>query len=193
MIADPILIALDVADALETCGLLYLVGGSLSSSLSGEPRSTLDIDLVVAMSEKDVEPLVAALGHGFYVEPEALRRAIQKRSSANLIHFASSMKVDIFVAGGTPLDREQLERRQRVLVATDPDRWLHFYAAEDILLQKLRWYRLGDEVSDRQWKDILGIIHVQADRIDLNLLHEGARILAVTDLLERAIHQAKHR
>ena len=44
MILDPFQVALSVADALERCGVSYVVGGSLASSVSGEPRSTLDID-----------------------------------------------------------------------------------------------------------------------------------------------------
>ena len=68
MPTDPIQVALTVAEALESCGLRYLVGGSLASSLSGEPRSTLDVDLVVSISENDVQPFVDRLGDEFYAE-----------------------------------------------------------------------------------------------------------------------------
>ena len=71
---DPIAVALRVADALETLGLRYTVGGSLASSMSGEPRSTLDVDMVVALQEADIAPLVAAVGTTFYVSEEALHR-----------------------------------------------------------------------------------------------------------------------
>ena len=50
------------SEALEACRVRYLVGGSLASAVSGEPRSTLDVDLVVELSEKDIEPFTAALG-----------------------------------------------------------------------------------------------------------------------------------
>ena len=95
MLADPIQIALRVAEALESCGLRYLVGGSLASSLSGEPRSTLDVDLVVSITEKDVPTFVDKLGDEFYADPDSLRRAIRDRSSTNIIHYATSMKVDL--------------------------------------------------------------------------------------------------
>lgn len=186
MPADPIQVALTVAEVLEQSGIRYLVGGSLSSSLSGEPRSTLDVDLVVAMTESDVQPFVEQLGDRFHVEPDSLRRAIRDRSSTNIIHFETSMKVDLFIVGGSVLDEQQMDRRQRVRVATDPDRHLYFYTPEDILLQKLRWYHVGDEVSDRQWRDILGIVLVQPD-LDDAYLRNGAQRLGLVELLDRAL------
>jgi len=184
---EPFQVALSVADALERCGVPYVVGGSLASSVSGEPRSTLDVDLVVAMTEADVEPFLTALGQGFHADDHALRRAIRQRSSVNLFHHSTSTKVDLFIAGGSPLDRQAMQRRVRLQVASDPDRFLYVYTPEDILLQKLRWYRLGGEVSDRQWRDILGIVLVQEDRLDEEYLQDGARLLEVPDLLERAL------
>ena len=88
------------------------------------------------------------------------------------------------------LDAEQMRRRERVLVATDPDRYLYTYAPEDILLQKLRWYRLGGGVSDRQWRDVQGILRVQAGRLDDERLRRGAKTLDVLDLLDRALREA---
>jgi hypothetical protein len=191
LVYEPIRIALLVAEALEACGIRYLVGGSMASSISGEPRSTLDIDLVVEMTEADVEPFVAALGDTFHAGTASLRRAIRERSSANLVHLQTSIKVDLFIAGGSPLDGEQMDRRQRVKVAGDPDRHLFVYTPEDILLQKLRWYRMGNEVSDRQWRDILGIAAVQKGRLDEPYLRRGAQALGVTDLLTRALAAAQ--
>ena len=189
--AAPLQVALQVAAALERCGVRYLVGGSLASSVSGEPRATMDVDLVVALTQADVEPFLAHLGEGFYADEETLRSAIRARSSVNLIHRESSTKVDLFILGGTPVDDEQMERRVRLQVASAPDSFLYVYAAEDILLQKLRGYRLGNEVSDRQWRDILGIIGVQGRRLDLSYLRRGALTLGVTDLLDRALGEVQ--
>ena len=187
MTLEPFQVALSVADALERCGLPYVVGGSLASSVNGEPRSTLDIDLVVAMTEADVEPVLAALGGSFHADDHALRRAVRQRSSVNLFHRATATKVDLFIAGGSPVDRQAMHRRVRLRVASGPDRFLYVYTPEDILLQKLRWFRLGGEVSDRQWRDILGIVLVQQNRLDEEYLRDGAHLLDVTDLLDRAL------
>ncbi len=191
MVSDPIHVALLVADALEACHVRYLVGGSLASAVSGEPRSTLDVDLVVELNEKDVEPLVAALGDRFHVDADSIRRAVRERSSTNVIHYPTSTKVDLFIMGGSPIDAEQMNRRQRVQVSTEPDRWLYVHTPEDILLQKLRWYRMGNEVSDRQWRDILGIILVQGDRLDQAYLSHGADLLGVSELLQRALSECQ--
>ena len=185
---DPIATALLVVRHLDAMDILHTIGGSIASSFAGEPRSTVDIDIVVALEERHVDALVAALSAEFYVDADALRRAIRTHSSTRLIHRTTQLKVDLFVAGGTPLDAGQLARR--LLVDLGDGRCLHVHPPEDILLQKLRWYRPGGEVSDREWRDIAAIIRVQGRRVDREYLRESAGILGVSDLLERALGEA---
>jgi len=92
--------------------------------------------------------------------------------------------VDLFVAGGTPLDALQLSRRREVDI---DGRRIFVHPPEDILLQKLRWFRAGGETSDRQWRDVVGIVRVQGARLDRSYLKAQAEILQVTDLLEQAL------
>jgi hypothetical protein len=184
---DPIAIAVAVTQTLERLGILHTIGGSIASSVAGEPRTTVDIDIIAAIDESDVGAFVSAFSGEFYVDEGALRRAVRERTSTNLIHHASQIKVDIHVAGGTPLDAQQLERRQRIEIG--PGRTLHVHPPEDILLQKLRWYRKGGEVSDRQWRDIVGIVRVQGARLDRDYLARNAPVMGVPDLLDRALQE----
>lgn len=182
---DPIATALLVTRHLDELGIDHTIGGSIASSFAGEPRATVDIDIVAAVEERHVEAIVAALSPDFYVDAAALRRAVRARSSANLIHQATQLKIDLFVAGGTPLDARQLARRLAVDLGNG--RTVYIHPPEDILLQKLRWFRRGGETSDRQWRDIASIIRVQGPRLDREYLREGASLLGVSDLLARAL------
>jgi hypothetical protein len=185
---DPIDTAFLVARHLDAMGILYTVGGSIASSFAGEPRSSVEIDIVVALEERHVEAVVAAFSAEFYVDAEALRRAIRTRATANLIHQATQLKVDLFVAGGTPLDASQLARC--LAVDLGEGRRLYVHPPEDILLQKLRWYRRDGEVSDRQWRDIAAIVRVQDRRLAREYLRQSAGIPGVSDLLDRALGEA---
>ncbi len=182
---DPIAVALAVVRTLDSLGVASTIGGSIASSFAGEPRSTIDIDIVAAIDGRHIPGLLQALSPDFYVDAGALHRAVRSKGSVNLIHQATMLKVDIFVAGGTPLDRQQLARRRPVEVR--PGEVLHVHPPEDILLQKLRWYRLGGEVSDRQWRDVLGIVRVQTGRLDIDYLRTHAPSIDVADLLERVL------
>lgn len=190
-VMDPLAVVLLVARAVEACGLRYVVGGSLASSVSGEPRATLDADVMVDLRPESIACLVAALGGDFHADADALARAVRERTSVNLIHLPSAAKVDLFVMGATPIEARQMERRQKIAVGSPPRAELYIYTAEDILLQKLRWFRRGGEVSDRQWRDVLGIVLVQGQRLDRDYLRGAASAIDVLDLLDRAFREAQ--
>jgi hypothetical protein len=185
---DPIAIAVRVGEILDQLGVRQTIGGSIAASFAGEPRSTIDIDFVVELSHDKVAALIAAVTPEFYVAEEALRRAIDSLGTANLIHEESQIKVDLFIAGGTPLDEQQLARRLRVEVR--PGQVIHIHPPEDILLQKLRWYQKGGGVSDRQWRDVIAIIRAQANGLDRDYLARNAPALGVEDVLDRAFRDA---
>ncbi|MBE3143631.1 MAG: hypothetical protein IMZ61_06880 [Planctomycetes bacterium] len=190
MQGDSIRVTLLVTDVFEKLGVRYAVGGSLSSSLHGVMRSTLDVDIVADMRLEHIQPLVAALSPEFYADVEMIRVANERHSSFNLIHYETSFKVDVFIPKPRPFDQMQLERRASAIITTDPERSLYVTSPEDVILSKLEWYRMGGEVSDRQWRDILGVLKTITGGIDLDYLRHWAKQLKVNDLLDRALTEA---
>lgn len=180
---DALAITALVITALERRGVPYALVGSLASSLHGLPRSTNDADIVVDLPGSAVEWLVAELTDDFYIDGESVHRAIARSSHFNVIHLATMFKIDVFVVGGEPTARAQLDRASRI---TAGDTVLVVASAEDTIARKLRWYRDGGEVSERQWSDVLGMIQLQRGRLDSELLDRLAEELEVIDLLEQA-------
>lgn len=184
-------ITLLVTQTLERIGIPYAVGGSLASSLHGVMRSTLDVDIVADMKAEHIPALVAALSKEFYADDEMMKDAIEHHSSFNLIHYETAFKVDIFIRKLRAFDQMQLERRRPSVIAADPEESVYVVSPEDIILSKLEWYRMGGEVSDRQWRDILGVLKTRAGELDLDYLQKWAGELNVRDLLERALNEAR--
>ena len=191
MLSEPVAVTLQVINVLDMLGVPYLIGGSLASSVHGVVRATMDTDLVVDLRPEHAEPLVKALGNSFYVDIEAVHDAIRHRSSFNIIHLETMFKVDIFLPKQRPFDKAQFERRTRQVIATNPERTAYVASAEDTILTKLEWYRLGGEISERQWRDVLGILAVQQGQLDLTYLQRWSTELGVADLLVKALTEVR--
>ena len=191
MLPEAVNVMMLVVDAFDRLQIPYFIGGSMASALHGVARSTLDADMVAEIRLEEVGALVKALGTDFYADEEMIRDAIRHHGSFNLIHLATMFKVDVFTRKERPFDRVQFQRRVEQLFATNPEQKAFMTTAEDIILAKLEWYRLGNEISDRQWRDILGVLKVQAGRLDMDYLHKWAAELNVTDLLQRALKESE--
>ena len=187
MLPEPIAVTLQVTQVLEQLNVTYAIGGSLASAVHGVLRATLDADIVARLQPEHAQPFVASLGNSFYADLETIQDAIQNQTSFNLLHLDTMFKVDIFVAKARSFDQSQLARRQSQQVGSEPDQQLFVVSPEDIILAKLEWYRLGGEVSDRQWQDILGVIKVQHARLDFSYMQRMAIEMNVNDLLNKAI------
>lgn len=189
-VTDPITLALRVAAILERHGISYALGGSLASSMFGEPRGTIDIDMAIRLEHQQFDDLVDTLGIEFYVPAEAAQQAIEQGTSFNLIDEAG-LKVDLFVLGDSPLDRRQIEHRRRVMVQEDPPQHLWVTAPAEQVLRKLEWYQAGGQVSERQWRDVVGILRTQGRSLDRADLVQAAESMELGVLLDAALTDAE--
>ncbi len=187
---EPVEVTIKVTDVLERLGVPYLIGGSLASTLYGMVRTTQDADIVADLQLIHLQPLVTALQDEFYTDEEMMVDAIQRNSSFNIIHRATMFKVDVFIPRPRPFLQSQLARAQTQTFIFETEVSARFASPEDTILSKLEWYRLGGEVSGRQWRDILGVLKTRAGELDLAYLRQWARQLEVSDLLQRALSEA---
>jgi hypothetical protein len=182
---DPITVATQVAAILEQLRIRYVIGGSVASSILGEPRSTLDLDIMIEATAEQVQRLAAGLAGEFYIDEEDAITSFRQGSSFNAVHLPSSMKVDFFPAD--ELGHTQIERRQAIVARPNLSP-LYFYSAEDLVVRKLLWYRSGGESSSRQWRDVVSILKTAP--VDVSLVLRRAREQNVDDLLSRAADEA---
>jgi hypothetical protein len=175
---------------LEVLGVHYMLAGSFASSLHGLARFTQDADLIVDLHLSQLDAFAQAFASDFYMDRGLIQQALTWGTSFNIIHFESSFKVDFFVVSGRNFSREEFSRR--VLREVDPRSEFEAYVQtpEDAVLSKLDWYRQGGEISENQWRDVLGMLRQQAGGLDLAYLRKWADELAVADLLKRACREA---
>lgn len=187
---EPVEVTLKVTDIFENLGIPYLIGGSLASTLYGMVRTTQDSDIVAEMRSEHLQPFVLALQGEFYLDDQMIAEAIQNKSSFNIIHRESMFKVDVFIPSPRPFLQSQLARAQKQIFQFESKVSAKFASPEDTILSKLEWYRMGGEVSERQWRDTLGVLKARAGELDLDYLRKWAGELKVYDLFERVLKEA---
>ena len=164
MIGPDILRATElVVKTLEDLDIPYYIGGSIASSAYGFARATLDVDLIVDLKLNNVHSLVRLLQSSYYIDEEMVSDAVRLRSSFNLIHLETMLKIDIFVIKDSLYARDAFNRKKRDKLAEEQSTEYYIASPEDVIINKLEWFRMGGNVADRQWQDILGIIKVQGE------------------------------
>jgi hypothetical protein len=191
--ADIIEAAHPVATAFDELGICYYIGGSVASSVYGFPRATQGVDLVTDLKAQHVSPLVEKLSSTYYIDKDMIFEAICGGKSFNLIHLDTMIKIDVFLTKDAPYHRSVFQRRREdTLDVEDDNAPLKFFIAssEDIILNKLDWFRMRGYISEQQWRDIQGVLKVQKESLDREYLFSWAKELELTDLLEKACQEA---
>ncbi|MBL9019440.1 MAG: hypothetical protein JNL83_34950 [Myxococcales bacterium] len=141
---------------LDAASIPYMVVGSVASTVYSEPRTTFDLDLVIAPTRETLDALLGTMPERFYVDPDTARDALRSRSMFNVIDQDTGWKADLIVRKTRPFSLEEFERRRRGTI----DGIETFVAsAEDTVISKLEWAKLG--ASSRQIDDVRKLLAMQ--------------------------------
>jgi hypothetical protein len=166
-----------VRAALDAVGIPYFVTGSFASSAHGVPRSTNDIDIVIAPSRVQLEELLKQFPRAdFAAEVEDALDAFAHQSLFHIVDYSTMWKVDFIIKQPTPFDAARFSRRTVVEIAGVP---LYAASAEDMLITKLWWAKLGE--SERQVNDAVGIAQVQREKLDLDYIERWVAALELEE------------
>lgn len=139
-----------------------MLTGSVASSAHGTPRSTLDLDIVIAPTPAQLLALVREFpSTHYYADEQQATEALARRSQFNVIDLASGWRVDFIIAEDSEYGRAALARRKPIDIAGNV---VYVASAEDVLIAKLRWAKLSG--SDRQLLDAVGILSTQGVHLD---------------------------
>jgi hypothetical protein len=163
-----------VVTILENFHLRYFVTGSIASMYYGEPRLTLDVDIVVDLPLARVREFCSAFPiDEFYVSEDAARDAVRRCSQFNILHPESGLKVDIMIPDTGELDQARLQRARRVVPFSGFEAF--FSSPEDVILKKLDYYREGQ--SEKHVRDIASMLKVNGDTLDVGYIEQWAQRL----------------
>lgn len=175
-----------ISRLLGEAGIGHMVVGSLASSFHGEPRQTRDIDIVIEPDAAGIRSFLGRLDRdAFYADDRAAAEALERRSSFNVVELDSGWKVDLIVRRERPFSVEELARRVPVRIL-DVD--THIASAEDTIIAKLEWGVAGS--SERQLRDVAGILRAQGHSLDQAYLDKWIRALELDDAWRRATEEA---
>ena len=157
-----------IVETLDSLGLLYAIGGSVASSIYGEARSTLDVDISVILPLEQIRPFAEAFqALGYYAYLEAIFDAVIAHQPFNIIDARRGFKADIFPVDPdqpTEQERQVFLRSQRRVYDPADGASAEVYAPEDVIVYKLKYYLLGR--LPKHLRDIGAILSVQGDSLD---------------------------
>jgi hypothetical protein len=149
-----------ISAALDRAGISYMLTGSFASAHYGVPRSTQDIDIVIAATPAQLRTFVKSLPSS-EADLDAALEAQTRESLFNVIDLATGWKIDLIICKSRAFSQEEFGRRQLVHVQGLP---LFVASAEDVVIAKLEWSKLAR--SQRQIEDVASILSLRRESLD---------------------------
>lgn len=170
-----------VIDVLEELDIPYMITGSVASMAYGEPRLTLDMDVVVDLSPPKAEELCGKFGGDFYKDLDSILDAIQQKGHFNIIHMPSGSKIDFYQLKDDLLNRQMFNGRRQESFREDKPAF--FSRPEDVIINKLIFYKEGQ--SEKHLRDIKGMLQISGDQLDLSYIDEETKVLKLYSIWEK--------
>ena len=171
---------------LHRAGLRYMITGSVASMHYGEPRFTMDVDLVVHLDESEIATLATTFPEpDFYVPPpEVLAEELRRPAHGhfNVIHSPTGLKADFYPSRQNAYWTWAWEHRRHAEIEGQP---AFFSPPEYVILSKLEFYREGG--SKKHLRDIRGMLAVSGPEIDRALLDQATRELGLGSAWQAAL------
>ena len=159
-----------------------MLTGSMASNYWGIPRTTHDIVFVIQLPPSEAATLATAFSPDYFLDEASIRAAYRPPFQFNAIDTRSALKIDFWLLRPDPFEREMFSRRTEVTLFGEKA-WIS--TAEDVVLHKLYWNTITP--SERQLKDVAGIVAVRGSELDRAYLQTQAAQLRVTETLERLL------
>jgi hypothetical protein len=185
-IQDSISLAIQLQGIFADLEIPHYITGGVAATTYGEPRTTRDLDIVIALPLTQLDLMVQRLeNEGFYVPGVEDIRSGQLQT-LGITHQETITRADLILAGTSPFHQSQFNRRRAIEI---PGRGtLYLASPEDIILSKLPWGKQSQ--FEKQWRDVLGILKVQGQTLDFNYLAQQAEVLKLTSMLIQAMTEA---
>ena len=169
-------VVLKVIENLNKMDIPYFLTGAMAVVYYGEPRTTHDIDLVIAMKNSDVSTMIMNFEEDFFIDEVSIKTAIKEKSMFNAMHKETGFKVDFWILGDDDFSKKRFMRRVKVEILGTT---MYLPTAEDAIISKLEWYKKSD--IDKHFFDALGIYRIQREKLDMEYINNWCQKKSISE------------
>lgn len=171
---------IEIFERLAGLGVSCMIGGSVATMFHGEPRATMDIDIIVDANESVADRIIEAFpAHRYYLPPHGVlsrELARPRHGSFQILDKEAGLKADVYVAGSDPLQAFGFANKVDVEVANHR---LVLAPPTYIVMIKLLFYSMSQQA--KHLDDIAGILRISPDKVDRDSVTDYAAQHGVLD------------